>query len=74
MLLLSIKSLVTIADMVLVQSHNTGREELTKDAAKMVDTLSLASQAAYQLNMFRVSKLPICCFINVVGRHNSTML
>ena len=66
MLLLSIKSLVTIADRVHVQSRNTGSEELAKDAAQMVDTLSLASQAGYKLNMFRVSKLPISLLTGII--------
>ena len=62
---LSIKFLVTIADRVHVQSRNTGSEEPAKDAAQMVDTLSLASQASYKLNIFRVSKLLLihCLFV-----------
>lgn len=53
LLLLTIKSMVTVADKI----HNQSRtdESLAADAGQLVDSLSLAGQATYKLNMFRVS-------------------
>ena len=61
----------SLADRVHVQPRNTGSEEPAKDAAQMVDTLSLASQASYKLNIFRVSKLLLihCLFIIYIPFH-----
>ena len=53
LLLLTIKSMVTVADKI----HNQSRtdESLAADAGQLVDSLSLAGQATSKLNMFRVS-------------------
>ena len=50
---LTIKSMVTVADKI----HNQSRtnESFAADAGQLFDSLSLAAQATYKLNMFRVS-------------------
>lgn len=63
LLLLTIKSMVTVADKIHIESRQNG--ELAADAGQLVDSLSLASQATYKLNMYRVSSSVIELYFNI---------
>lgn len=63
LLLLTIKSMVTVADTIHIESRQNG--ELAADVGQLVDSLSLASQATYKLNMYRVSSSVIELYFNI---------